>query len=82
MLSAQSRMDSSGTLPIHILLGRRSPLQLPFRPSRVLPMPLPPEVAKGTTFLPEKSPLSRNVLMMVGATYHQMGKGENAESSG
>ena len=37
-------------------------------------MPLPPEVAKGMSFLPEKSPPSRNVSTIVGATYHQIGK--------
>ena len=43
-------------------------------------MPLPPEVAKGITVLPEKSYSSRKVLMMVGATYHQMGKPTNTVS--
>ena len=40
----------------------------------VFPKPLPPEVAKRTIVLPEKSALSRKVLIIVGATYHQMGK--------
>ena len=38
-----------------------------FRISSVRPMPLPPEVAKGTTRLPEKSQEARNVSMMRGA---------------
>ena len=37
-------------------------------------MELPPEVPKGTTVLPLKSQLSKNVSMMCGASYHQMGK--------
>ena len=37
------------------------------RSSTVLPMPLPPEVAKGITVFPEKSALSRKVWMMRGA---------------
>jgi len=40
----------------------------------VFPKPLPPEVANKTIFLPVRSYFSRNVLMMVGATYHQIGK--------
>ena len=44
-----------------------------FQAAAVLPKPLPPEVANRKIFLPEKSLLSRNVLMIVGATYHQMG---------
>ena len=35
---------------------------------------LPPEVAKQTAVLPERSQLSRNVSMMRGAVYHQIGK--------
>ena len=54
--------------------SRRAPLQLGARALFVPPMPLPPEVANGTTVLPVRSQLSRNVLTMVGATYHQMGK--------
>ena len=38
-----------------------------FRISSVRPMPLPPEVAKGTTRLPEKSQEAKNVSMMRGA---------------
>ena len=38
-----------------------------------MPKPLLPEVANRKIFLPEKSLLSRKVLMIVGATYHQMG---------
>ena len=37
-------------------------------------IPLPPEVAKGITRLPERSQLSRKVSTMRGSTYHQMGK--------
>ena len=37
-------------------------------------MPEPPDVAKTATLLPDKSQPSRNVLMIVGATYHQIGK--------
>ena len=37
-------------------------------------MPLPPEVANGTTVLPEKSQLSRKVSTILGAVYHHMGK--------
>ena len=33
-----------------------------------------PDVAKGTMVLPVKSLASKNVLTMVGAVYHQMGK--------
>ena len=40
----------------------------------VFPKPLPPEVANSTIVLPEKSWLSRKVLIIVGATYHQIGK--------
>lgn len=39
----------------------------------VLPNPLPPDVANNVIFLPVKSYFSRNVLMIVGATYHQIG---------
>lgn len=51
-----------------------APGQLGARFSLVLPMPLPPEVAKGMMVLPFKLWLSKNVLTMVGATYHQIGK--------
>lgn len=40
----------------------------------VLPMPLPPDVANKAIRADEKSPASKNVLMMFGAVYHQMGK--------
>ena len=40
----------------------------------VLPRPLPPDVAKSTIVLPEKSWLSKKVLMIDGAVYHQIGK--------
>ena len=40
----------------------------------VLPMPLPPDVANRAIRADEKSPTSKNVLMMFGAVYHQMGK--------
>lgn len=40
----------------------------------VSPTPLPPLVANGITVLPEKSSLSKKVLIIVGATYHQIGK--------
>ena len=39
----------------------------------VLPNPLPPDVAKSTIFLPLKSWASKNVLIIVGATYHHIG---------
>lgn len=39
-----------------------------------LPKPEPPEVANRTIFLPEKSYASKKLLMIVGATYHQIGK--------
>ena len=39
----------------------------------VLPNPLPPDVANSVIFLPVNSYYSRNVLMIVGATYHQIG---------
>lgn len=38
----------------------------------VFPNPLPPDVANKTTFFPEKSNFSKNVLTIVGATYHQI----------
>lgn len=38
----------------------------------VLPMPLPPDVANRAIRADEKSPASKNVLMMFGAVYHQM----------
>ena len=60
--------------PLSILPSRMSVFgALPFRAAAVLPKPLPPEVANRKIFLPEKSLLSRNVLMIVGATYYQMG---------
>ena len=37
-------------------------------------MPLPPDVANKAIRADEKSPASKNVLMMFGAVYHQMGK--------
>lgn len=40
----------------------------------VLPMPLPPDVANRAIRADEKSNASKNVLMMFGAVYHQMGK--------
>ena len=40
----------------------------------VLPMPLPPDVANKAIRADEKSPASKNVLMMFGAVYHKMGK--------
>ena len=42
--------------------------------SSVCPMPEPPDVAKTATLLSDKSQPSKNVLMIVGATYHQIGK--------
>lgn len=39
----------------------------------VFPMPLPPEVASGIIVLPARSYCSKNVLIIVGATYHQIG---------
>ena len=50
-----------------------APLQEGASSAEVLPIPLPPEVAKGITFLPVRSQLSRNVLTIVGATYHHIG---------
>ena len=55
-------------------------MQLGARALLVPPMPLPPEVAKGTTVLPVRSQLSRKVLTIVGAIYHQMGKPTNTTS--
>ena len=43
-------------------------------------MPLPPDVAKGTSFFPARSQLSKKVLMMVGATYHHTGNPKNTVS--
>jgi len=37
-------------------------------------MLLPPDVANRIIVLPEKSPLSIKVLMILGAKFHQMGK--------
>ena len=48
--------------------------------SSVLPKPLPPEGANSTTVLPDRSQDSTKVLMMWGATYHQMGKPRNTVS--
>ena len=46
----------------------------------VPPIPLLPEVAKGMTVLPCKSHFSRNEFIIVGATYHQIGKPTNTVS--
>ena len=46
----------------------------------VLPNPLPPDVANRMIFLPEKSYFSKNVLIIVGATYHQTGKPASVKS--
>ena len=46
----------------------------------VLPNPLPPDVANNTIFFPAKSCASKKVLIMVGATYHQIGKPNNISS--
>ena len=46
----------------------------------VLPIPLPPDVAKGMMVFPVQSYCSRKVLMMFGATYHQIGKPTNIVS--
>ena len=54
--------------------------QLFFSSSTALPIPLPPLVANGTIVLPVKSHLSRKVLIMCGAMYHQMGKPKNMTS--
>lgn len=74
--SSSSLIPASSTFPSINLapgqLGSSFPL--------VLPMPLPPEVAKGISVLPVRSYCSRKVLMMVGATYHQMGKPTNKMS--
>ena len=43
-------------------------------PATALPKPEPPEVANSTIFLPLKSYASKKLLMIVGATYHQIGK--------
>ena len=40
----------------------------------VFPKPLLPEVANRVIVLLEKSYASKNVLIIVGATYHQIGK--------
>ena len=50
-----------------------APGQEPASSAFVFPIPLPPEVAKGITVFPFRSYCSRNVLIMVGATYHQIG---------
>lgn len=57
-----------------------APLQLGRSASLVFPIPLPPEVANGTMVFPVRSWLSRKVLMIVGATYHQIGKPTNTTS--
>ena len=54
--------------------------QWDFRLCSAFSIPLPPEVAKGITVLPEKSYLSRNVSTIRGSTYHQMGKPTNTVS--
>ena len=40
----------------------------------VFPMSLDPDVANKTIFLPFKSYCSKKVFIIVGATYHQIGK--------
>lgn len=45
-----------------------------FNSFTVFPKPLLPEVANRVIVLLEKSYVSRNVLIIVGATYHQIGK--------
>lgn len=44
-----------------------------FNSFTVFPKPLLPEVANRVIVLLEKSYVSRNVLIIVGATYHQIG---------
>lgn len=51
-----------------------APLQLSARLAFVFPYPLPPDVAKGTIAFQVKSCSSRNVLTIVGAFPHQIGK--------
>ena len=46
---------------------------LGFKFSTALPNLLPPEVANSIIFLFEKSCFSKNVLIIVGAIYHQIG---------
>ncbi len=69
--SASCASERKFTMPpaFHVASG-----QTFFSTSTVFPIPLPPEVANGITVLPEKSYCSRNVSIMVGATYHQIGK--------
>ena len=45
-----------------------------FNSFTVFPKPLLPDVANSVIVLLEKSYASRNVLIIVGATYHQIGK--------
>lgn len=45
-----------------------------FNSFTVFPKPLLPEVANRVIVLLEKSYASKNVLIIVGATYHQIGK--------
>ena len=66
--TSASELEARSTLP----LSTFAPGQLGARICAVFPMELPPEVPKGTTVLPLKSQLSRNVSMMRGASYHQM----------
>ena len=71
-LSAHARRLWDDGRPLSSLPERSTaPGQLGWSFSFVFPIPLPPEVAKGITFFPAKSPLSKKVLMMVGAMYHQ-----------
>ena len=51
-----------------------------FNFSTVFPNPLPPDVANRIIVFPEKSYALRNVLMIVGATYHQIGNPKNITS--
>lgn len=44
-----------------------------FNSCTVFPKPLLPDVANSVIILLEKSYASRNVLIIVGATYHQIG---------
>ena len=73
--SASSDMRLRSLPSFQIAFGQRGRSS-----SSVLPKPLPPEVANSTTVLPDRSQDSTKVLMMWGATYHQMGKPRNTVS--
>ena len=73
---SHSRIADSWSLPFRRRPSRITAEEatLRFRSCAVLPNPLPPEVANRMMVFPAKSWLSRNVLIIVGAVYHQIGK--------